>query len=101
MMKRVSSRLRDSGTPFVSSNSKCLIHTAPVGNDQVLAGLNPIVRFVLGTDTQRVLIALSDQKGTLRSYATMPAAGTSVARFVNALVPASVAGTGAPFVVLL
>src|SRR5215831_19165893 len=95
-MNRVSSRLRDSGTPLVSSSSKCLIHTVPVGNDQLLSGLKPIVRLVFGTESQRLLIALSDQNGTFRSYGTMPAFGVSAVRSLKAPVSASVAGNCVP-----
>ena len=66
-MKRVSNRLRDSGRPLVSSRSKCLIQTVPVGKDQFPSGLKPSVRLVFGTENQRVFCALSDQNGTLMS----------------------------------
>src|SRR5450432_3681457 len=95
-MKRVSSRLRDAATPLVSSSSKCLIQTVPVGNDQLPTGLNVMVRFVFGTENQRDLMALSDQNGTLRSYGTMPALGVSKVKSLNAPVSASVGGKGVP-----
>src|ERR1051325_11526286 len=92
MRNRVSSRLREAATPLVSSSSKCLIQTVPVGNDQLADGSKPIVRLMFGTENQRVLIALSDQNGTLSSYGTMPGLTVSDARFANAPVAASVAG---------
>src|SRR6266571_3890329 len=95
-MKRVSSRLRDSGTPLVSSSSKCLIQTVPVGNDQLPSRLKPMVRFVLGTANQRVLSPLSDQNGRLMSYGTMPAVGVSDVKLANAPVSARVGGNAAP-----
>src|SRR5258708_1819070 len=106
--KRVSSRMIDVGSPFVSCRLKCLIHTVPVGNVQLALELKVMVEPRLGTENQRVLIALSDQNGRLMSYGTMPAAAASAslglvseARLVKAPVSASVGGMGAPFVTLL
>src|SRR5689334_12878111 len=106
--KRVSGRITDDGSPLVSGRLKCLIHTLPVGNDQLPPGLKPIVRLVFGTENQRDLIALSDQNGTLISNGTMPAAGCSGSvgavsdgRFVNAPVSASVGGSVPPVLTLL
>src|SRR6185436_6433561 len=94
--KRVSSRLRYSGTPLVNSSSKCLIQTVPVGNNQLPSRLKPMSRLVFGTENQRDLIALSDQKGRLTSYGTMPGCGASEVRFANAPVPDSVVGRVPP-----
>src|SRR5436190_16277842 len=99
-MKRVSSRLREDATPLVNSSSKCLIQTVPVGNDQFASRLKVTVKLVFGTENQRLLIALSDQNGTLMSYGTIPAAIASVVKFVNAPVSARVGGSAAPFVAL-
>src|SRR5690554_5669869 len=101
MMNRVSSRLRDSGTPLVSSSSKCFTQTLPVGNNQLPFALNCIVRFVFGIENQRVLIAPSDQNGTFRSCGSIPGFGSSVVKSLNAPVSASVAGNGAPVWVAL
>src|SRR5260221_7953624 len=107
-MNRVSSRRRDAGTPLVSSRSKCLIQTEPVGNAQLFVALKPKSRLVLGTENHRVLIALSDQNGTFRSYSTIPAFGVSgcvelvsALRSVNAPVAASVGGNGVPVTLLV
>src|ERR1051325_132932 len=100
-MKRVSSRLREAGRPLVSSISKCLIQTAPVGKSQLPSRLNMMVWLTSGSENQRDLIALSDQNGTLTSYGTIPSVTVSVAGSVNAPVSASVGGNGAPLVVAL
>src|SRR4051812_34261128 len=95
-MNRVSNRFREAGTPFVSSSSKCLIQTEPVGNCQLAFGLKPMSRLVFGTENQRDLIALSDQKGTFKSYDTMPGLGVSVAKSLKAPVASNMAGKGVP-----
>src|SRR5258708_2830027 len=107
-MNRVSSRRVEAGTPVVRCRSKCLIQTVPLGNDQVLVGEKPMLRLVLGTETQRVFCALSDQNGTFRSYCTMPGFDASevvesvrAVRLVNAPVAARVGGTGAPITLLV
>src|ERR1041385_7679207 len=96
-MNRVSSFFRDDGTPLVSSSSKCLIHTAPVGKSQLASRSKVIVRFVSGSENQRVLIAWSDQNGTLIVYGTTPDCGVNIATFANAPVSASVGGIGGAF----
>ena len=57
----------EAGTPLVSSRSKCLIQTAPVGKSQLASRWKVIVELVAGMENQRRLLALSDQKGTLTS----------------------------------
>src|SRR5262249_6353130 len=101
MMKRVSSRLREESSPLVIWISKCLIHTLLVGKDQLPVPLKETVRFVFGNENHRVLMALSDQNGTLMSYGTIPGATASVTRLVNAPVAASVGGRGVPVAVEL
>src|ERR1700742_1379801 len=99
MRKRVSIRLLEASTPLVSSRSKCLIHTVPVGNDQLPLGLNVIVWLGFGSENQRLLMALSDQKETLTLYGTMPALGVSDERSLKAPVAARVGGKGVPVAV--
>src|SRR5260370_20643570 len=106
-MNRVSNRRVEAGAPFVSCRSKCLIQTAPAGNDQLFVGEKPMVRLVLGTENQRVFCALSDQNGTFRSYCTMPGFGASgvvasgsEVRLVNPPGAASVRGHGVPITLL-
>ena len=67
MMKRVSNRLREAALPLVSSISKCLIQTVPVGKFQLPFALKVIFELVFGSENQRVLMVLSDQNGTFTS----------------------------------